>query len=168
MISFSSAWHIYRFFRPAARPGSGRTRPGWLATSMFPIGLEVGFSSSGSGALGTLALLGLTYLDTEQVVGTDLAFGLCLALIGGGLAPRCGRPDGGLLVRLIAGGVLGAIAGNTLAPRIPARPSAWLFPCGYSPLASSYAGRPLHWPTVRQGCSEAVEAQAFENQTLAP
>jgi hypothetical protein len=135
MIAFSSAWHIYRFFRPAVMPGNARTRPVWLATSMFPIGLEVGFSSSGAGALGTLALLGMTCLDPEQVVGTDLAFGLCLSLIGGGLHLATGGLDAGLLVRLIVGGVLGAIAGNTLAPRIPARPmrlalSLWLLTIG--------------------------------------
>ena len=52
---------------------------------MLPIGAEVGFSSSGAGALGTLALLGLTPLDARRIVGTDLAFGLCLSLIGGTL-----------------------------------------------------------------------------------
>lgn len=136
MISFSSAWHIYRHFRPAALPASGPTRPGWLATSMFPVGLEVGFSSSGAGALGTLALLGLTRLDANQVVGTDLAFGLCLALIGGGLHLAAGGLDSGLLVRLIAGGVAGAIAGNSVAPRIPQRTfrlalSLWLLIIGF-------------------------------------
>ena len=79
MIVISSAWHIYRHFRPRVGPQHRSDAPGWLALVMLPIGAEVGFSSSGAGALGTLALLGLTPLDVRRVVGTDLAFGLCLS-----------------------------------------------------------------------------------------
>ncbi|MFP5230844.1 MAG: sulfite exporter TauE/SafE family protein [Acidobacteriota bacterium] len=135
MIAFSSAWHIYRHFRPAPRSVARTQRPAWLASVMFPVGAEVGFSSSGAGALGTIALLSLTRLEATQVVGTDLAFGLCLSLIGGGMHFAMGGFDGGLLLRLVAGGVLGAIAGSTLAPRIPARTmrlalSLWLLAIG--------------------------------------
>jgi hypothetical protein len=102
---------------------------------MLPVGAEVGFSSSGAGALGTIALLSLTRLETTQVVGTDLAFGLCLSLVGGGLHLAAGGFDASLLMRLVAGGLLGAIAGSTLAPRIPARAmrlalSLWLLAIG--------------------------------------
>lgn len=121
MIVFSSAWRIYRHFRPAKVDENREPRPGWLAAVMLPIGAEVGFSSSGAGALGTVALLSLTRLEATQVVGTDLAFGLCLSLTGGALHLAAGGFDAGLLVRLIVGGMLGAIAGSTLAPRIPAR-----------------------------------------------
>jgi len=135
MIALSSAWHIYRHFRPAAAEGGRSNRPQWLAMAMLPVGAEVGFSSSGAGALGTLALLGLTRLDAPQIVGTDLAFGLCLSLVGGGLHLSHGGVDVALLGRLIAGGVLGALAGTGLAPRIPARAmrlalSLWLFAMG--------------------------------------
>ena len=135
MIAFSSAWHIYRHFRPARVNGNRRSRPGWLATAMLPVGAEVGFSSSGAGALGTIALLSLTRLEASQVVGTDLAFGLCLSLVGGGLHLASGGWDPVLLGRLIAGGMLGAVAGSTLAPRIPARAmrlalSLWLLTIG--------------------------------------
>ncbi|MGA8041464.1 MAG: sulfite exporter TauE/SafE family protein [Terracidiphilus sp.] len=82
MIAIPSAWHVYRHFRPAAIHAGRAHRPGWLALTMLPVGAEVGFSSSGAGALGTLALMGFTPLDTERIVGTDLAFGLCLALVG--------------------------------------------------------------------------------------
>lgn len=121
MIVSSSAWRIYRHFRPAAVDENRQPRPGWLAAVMLPIGAEVGFSSSGAGALGTVALLSLTRLEAAQVVGTDLAFGLCLSLAGGTLHLASGGFDAGLLMRLIAGGMLGAAAGSTLAPRIPAR-----------------------------------------------
>ena len=121
MIVFSSAWRIYRHFWPAKLDENRQPRPGWLAAVMLPIGAEVGFSSSGAGALGTVALLSLTRLEATQVIGTDLAFGLCLSLTGGALHLASGGFDSGLLVRLIAGGMLGAMAGSTLAPRIPAR-----------------------------------------------
>jgi uncharacterized membrane protein YfcA len=135
MIAFSSAWHIFRHFRPAASHDDRPQRLPWLAAAMLPIGAEVGFSSSGAGALGTIALLSLTRLRATQVVGTDLAFGLCLALVGGGLHLATGGVDAGLLLHLVAGGALGAIAGSTLAPRIPARAmrlalSLWLLAIG--------------------------------------
>jgi len=135
MIAFSSAWHIFRHFRPVIVDPERQTRSGWLATAMLPVGAEVGFSSSGAGALGTVALLSFTRLDAAQVVGTDLAFGLCLSLIGGGLHLAGGGLDAGLLTRLIVGGLIGAVAGTTLAPRIPTRAmrlalSVWLFAIG--------------------------------------
>ncbi|MFZ0746652.1 MAG: sulfite exporter TauE/SafE family protein [Terracidiphilus sp.] len=135
MIALSSAWHIYRHFRPASAQNGRTYRPGWLAMAMFPVGAEVGFSSSGAGALGTLSLLGLTALDAPRIVGTDLAFGLCLSLVGGGLHLSYGGLDAALLGQLIAGGVLGALAGTGLAPRIPARVmrlalSLWLLALG--------------------------------------
>ncbi len=102
---------------------------------MFPIGAEVGFSSSGAGALGTLALLGLTPLDARRIVGTDLAFGLCLSLIGGTLHLSSAGLNSSLLINLIVGGVLGALVGTGLASRIPVRTmrlalSLWLFVMG--------------------------------------
>lgn len=135
MIAVSSAWHIYRHFRPAAELAQRTNSPKWLAVVMLPIGAEVGFSSSGAGALGTLALLGLTPLDARRIVGTDLAFGLCLALIGGTLHLQSAGLNSALLINLIAGGVLGALVGTGLASRIPVRTmrlalSLWLFVMG--------------------------------------
>jgi len=135
MIVISSAWHIYRHFHPPAGPQHRSDAPGWLALVMLPIGAEVGFSSSGAGALGTLALLGLTPLDVRRVVGTDLAFGLCLSLIGGTLHLEGAGLDSALLINLIVGGVLGALVGTGLASRIPVRTmrlalSLWLFVMG--------------------------------------
>jgi uncharacterized membrane protein YfcA len=135
MIAISSAWHIYRHFRPAEEPDRRKDSPAWLAALMFPVGAEVGFSSSGAGALGTLALLGLTPLDARRIVGTDLAFGLCLSLVGGTLHLRSAGLDTTLLINLIAGGVIGALVGTGLASRIPVRTmrlalSLWLFVMG--------------------------------------
>ena len=135
MIVISSAWHIFRHFRPASEITQRKNSPGWLAFVMLPIGAEVGFSSSGAGALGTLALLGLTPLDVRRVVGTDLAFGLCLSLVGGTLHLRSAGIDPTLLINLIVGGVLGGLVGTGLASRIPVRAmrlalSLWLLAMG--------------------------------------
>jgi uncharacterized protein len=134
-IAVSSAWHIFRHFRPAAEPAQRTNSPKWLAFVMLPIGAEVGFSSSGAGALGTLALLGLTPLDARRIVGTDLAFGLCLSLVGGTLHLSNAGLNSSLLINLIAGGVFGALLGTGLASRIPVRTmrlalSLWLFVMG--------------------------------------
>ena len=105
---------------------------------MFPIGAEVGFSSSGAGALGTVALLGMTELPAAKVVGTDLAFGLAIALVGSGvhlLGSGTGGYAGPLLLHMALGGVVGGIAGTGVAPRIPNRQlklalSVWLVVIG--------------------------------------
>ncbi|HEX3437921.1 MAG TPA: sulfite exporter TauE/SafE family protein [Pseudacidobacterium sp.] len=135
IIVFASGWHLYKSFRGDQATRTVQTRHKWLAVLMLPIGAEVGFSSSGAGALGTIALLGLTTLSASQVVGTDLAFGLCLSLLGGGLHLLSRSPDTALLVKLLAGGLVGAIAGSSLAPRLPNRKlrlalSAWLLVIG--------------------------------------
>jgi uncharacterized protein len=88
---------------------------------MFPLGAEVGFSSSGAGALGTLVLLGFSPLTAAQVVGTDLAFGFCVALAGSGMHIFGGSFDATLLTRLVIGGIAGGLAGSILAPRVPNR-----------------------------------------------
>ncbi len=121
IIVASSAWHLYRNLRPAPAIRARKIHPGWIAALMLPIGTEVGFSSSGAGALGTLALLSLTTLDASQVVGTDLVFGLCLSLVGGGLHVFGGSYDSALLLKLVLGGLFGALAGSAVAPRLPNR-----------------------------------------------
>ena len=131
IILFTSGWHIFRYFRPAGvtRPGTDRVR--LLGAMMLPIGAEVGFSSSGAGALGTVALLSMTNLSATRVVGTDLAFGLAIALAGTGVHMISGHYAMPLLVRLAVGGVAGGIAGTYAAPKIPSRQlrlalSVWL------------------------------------------
>ena len=136
IIIFTSGWHLYRHFKPAAivRPNEP-ARSKTIAAVMFPIGAEVGFSSSGAGALGTVALLSLTSLTAAQVVGTDLAFGLCIALAGTGVHWFGGHYDGGLLLKLAIGGVVGGLVGSGAAPKIPNRQlrfalSLWLMVIG--------------------------------------
>jgi len=111
----------------------------------FFIGIEVGFSSAGAGALGTLLLLYTTNIFACAVVGTDIAFGLILSAVGGGLHLSMGNVDHALLLKLALGGVFGAFAGVHLAARTPARPLrfallAWLVFIGSQLLYRGFAG----------------------------
>ena len=121
IIVFASLMQIASPYLRKRIETSRQDRLGLIAALMFPIGGEVGLSSSGAGALGTLALLSCTSLAPSQVVGTDLLFGLVVAMIGSGVHFVFGAYNGALLVQLVAGGVLGAIAGSTLAPFLPSR-----------------------------------------------
>jgi uncharacterized membrane protein YfcA len=120
-IIITSGWHLFRHFRPAGITRPITERPKWIAAIMLPIGAEVGFSSSGAGALGTVALLSLTSLTAAQVVGTDLSFGLAIALVGTGVHLFGGSYNGLLLAKLAAGGVVGGLVGSGAAPKIPNR-----------------------------------------------
>lgn len=99
-----------------------RERSGWLPLFSFPIGLEVGFSSAGAGALGTVLLFNRTNLEPAKVVGTDLLFGLAVSACAGGMHLAAGNWDAGVLVKLLLGGIPGAVVGAQLAGRVPARP----------------------------------------------
>lgn len=121
IIIFTSGWHIYRYFVPAGISRPAKDRSWWMSLIMAPIGAEVGFSSSGAGALGTVALLGMTNLSAQQVVGTDLAFGLAIALVGSGVHMIGGQYATAILVKMAIGGVLGGIAATAFAPKVPSR-----------------------------------------------
>jgi hypothetical protein len=97
-----------------------QANPRWLGALMLPVGMEMGFSSAGSGALGSSALLGLTKLEASSVVGTGICFGLILSAVGSGMQMGAGNFE-----RLLAGGVCGALLGSFLANRIPSRPLKW-------------------------------------------
>lgn len=117
LIVATAGFHLYRTWKPRRNPGDkdrSRLLP-WLA---LPIGAEVGFSSAGAGALGSLLLLGLTKLSPAEVVGTDLCFGLAVSAIGSAVHLGAGNYDGALLMRLVAGGVFGAVTGSLLAGKI--------------------------------------------------
>lgn len=120
-IAVMSCIHLYRLTKGLhvkAEPKRSR----WLPLIALPIGAEVGFSSAGAGALGTVALMGMTSLTTAEVVATDVFFGLGLSLVGGGLHWTAGHGVPALLWKLLAGGVFGGILGTYAATAIPARP----------------------------------------------
>lgn len=85
------------------------------------IGAEVGFSSAGAGALGTLVIMRCTTLAPVQVVGTDMLFGLILSFIGGGLHIGLDGISTPMLIKLLAGGIPGVLIGAQLAGILPAR-----------------------------------------------
>ena len=109
---------LYRRLRNRPHP-QGVLRTKRLAAVSLPIGFEVGFSSAGAGALGTVALMRWTSMTATAIVGTDLMFGLGLSLAGGGLHLSFGTVDPGVLAALLAGGIPGAIIGPWLATLVP-------------------------------------------------
>jgi uncharacterized membrane protein YfcA len=92
----------------------------WLPWLALPIGVESGFSSAGAGALGTVLLLNYSEMTPAQVVGTDLLFGLVLAVIGSAFHWSFGSISVPVLFELLLGGVPGVVLGCLLARRVPA------------------------------------------------
>src|SRR5216110_3588338 len=101
-------------------PGFARKNSRWLPWLALPIGVESGFSSAGAGALGTVLLLNYSEMTPPQVVGTDLLFGLVLAVIGGAFHWKFGAISSPVLLQLLAGGVPGVVVGCLLTRRLPA------------------------------------------------
>ena len=118
----TASWQILYSFRPMEERRQTRDRSPLLAWLMFPVGAEVGFSSAGAGALGSAALLSLTPLAPAQVVGTDIAFGFLVSLLGSTAHLFSFALQPQLLLHLISGGVGGALVGTVLSTRIPRRP----------------------------------------------
>jgi uncharacterized membrane protein YfcA len=109
-------------FIPRAQvPEFARKNARWLPWLAFPIGVESGFSSAGAGALGTMLLLNYSEMAPAQVVGTDLMFGLVLAVVGGLVHWTVGTISTPVLSLLLLGGIPGVILGCVLARRVPAQ-----------------------------------------------
>jgi hypothetical protein len=102
-------------------PGFARKNPHWLPWLAFPIGLESGFSSAGAGALGAVLLLNYSEMSPATVVGTDLMFGLVLAVIGSAAHWTFGSISTQVLTPLLLGGIPGVLLGCVLAPKVPAQ-----------------------------------------------
>lgn len=123
-LIIASAAVIHLRFALRAKSGqvaAARDRSRWLGLLMLPVGLEVGFSSAGAGALGSIALLSFTTLAPAAVVGTDLAFGLGVSTIAGGLHLRFGDGAWGIIGPLLSGGIPGALVGALVSTRVSAR-----------------------------------------------
>ncbi len=116
LAASSSVTFIGRMQNPAFAAKNHRWLP-WLA---LPIGVESGFSSAGAGALGTVLLLNYSEMTPAQVVGTDLLFGLVLAVIGSALHWSFGSISMPILFQLLLGGVPGVVFGCLLARKVPA------------------------------------------------
>lgn len=103
-------------------PPVGVHRPQFLTWLALPIGIEVGFSSAGAGALGSLLLQSCAKITPAVVIGTDLLFGLILSAAGGLFHLSTGTYNGQVLLLLAPAGVVGALAGAALGTKLPAKP----------------------------------------------
>jgi len=134
IVILMAALNLWRLLKtPSNIPGKDRSR--WLPLLGFPIGAEVGFSSAGAGALGSLVLMTMTGISTAQVVGTDVLFGLGLSLAGGGISVATGTYHAALALKMSIGGIAGAFVGANLLSILPSRPvrvalSLWLVSLG--------------------------------------
>jgi uncharacterized protein len=112
----------FNLVRNRLNPVPRRFRPKMISLLSLPIGVQVGFSSVGAGALGTVLLFGLTELPPATVIGTDVAFGTVVSMVGGGLHIAADTWNGLVLLKMLAGGLFGVVAGTslagTLSPRI--------------------------------------------------
>jgi uncharacterized protein len=109
------------FIRRAHSPTFARKNSALLPWLAFPIGVESGFSSAGAGALGTVLLLNYSEMTPAQVVGTDILFGLVLAIVGSAVHWTFGSISTHLLGLLLIGGIPGVLIGCSVARRVPAQ-----------------------------------------------
>jgi len=129
-VVLTALLNLYRLMRTHKElPAHDRLR--WLPWIALPIGAEVGFSSAGAGALGSIIVMTMTRLTTAEVVGTDVLFGLGLSLAGGGISLGMGNYQAALAMKLSIGGIAGAFVGANLLSIVPSRPlrvalSLWL------------------------------------------
>lgn len=134
----------------------------WLPWLAFPIGIESGFSSAGAGALGTVLLLNYSEMTPAQVVGTDIIFGLVLAVIGSTVHWTLGSISAPVLLELLAGGVPGVVMGCLLAKRVPAQKMKLVVAA-----VALAAGLQLIWSGVRASAT-THSASAARLNTVAP
>jgi len=121
-VASMSCIHLYRLTRGLEVVRGHQDHSRWLPLVAAPIGIEMGFSSAGAGALGTIALMSLTGLTAAEVVGTDVFFGLGLSLLGGGMHLAAGHVVSPVLWKLLLGGVVGGWTGTYVASTVPTKP----------------------------------------------
>jgi uncharacterized membrane protein YfcA len=146
-VSFTKRMQNREFARKNSR---------WLAWLAFPIGVEAGFSSAGAGALGTTLLMNYSEMPPSQVVGTDILFGLVLAVIGSAFHWKFGAINAPILWQLLIGGVPGVLFGCAFARKVPARNLRVAIA-----LIALLAGLQLVWDGVR-----ALRASHTEQSSL--
>jgi uncharacterized membrane protein YfcA len=90
----------------------------------FPVGILVGLTGIGGGALLMPLLILVAGVRPAAAVGTDLAFAAVTKIVGCSMHLRRGTADIGLSFRLAAGGVPGAIVGSLVVDRLDLQGSA--------------------------------------------
>ncbi len=135
----------------------------WLPWLALPIGVEAGFSSAGAGALGTVLLLNYSEMTPPEVVGTDILFGLVLAVIGSAFHYSFGSINGPILTQLLYGGIPGVLAGCLLARKLPARKLKYLIA-----MIAIFAGLQLIWTgagnLMKQHAAGTKKAAAYDSR----
>jgi uncharacterized protein len=139
-----SASSSITFAQPLQNRRFAQKNSRWLPWLALPIGAEAGFSSAGAGALGTVLLLNFSEISPAQVVGTDLLFGLVLAVIGSAFHWGFGSISRSVLLELLAGGVPGVVIGCLLARRVSARKLRTVIA-----VIAIFAGAQLVWSGAR-------------------
>jgi len=142
---------LVNLFRFAHVVQHDRTR--WLGPIGLLIGLEMGFSSAGAGAIGALSMMSLTKLSTAEIVGTNLSFGLALSAVGGLIHAGLGDVNTSVLWKLLIGGITGAFAGTSLASHVGSRKLRFAL-C----LALVYIGSQLSWTSFSKIYATSVSA----------
>jgi len=142
-VVISAAATLWRSLTPAGVANKPVPRK-WLPWIVAPIGFEVGFSSAGAGALGTVALMRFTSLLPSEVVGTDLAFGLLLSICAGGIHASMTGVPWAILLKLLAGGIPAVLIGTQLTSVVSPRKMrlalcVWLI----------YIGGQLSWRAIQ-------------------
>ena len=113
IITSIAALNLFRFSHVAPHD-----RSRWMALVGLPVGLEMGFSAAGSGAVGALALMSLTKLTAKEIVGTGLCFGFVLSVAGSAVHLAIGTVSYAVLWKLLIGGALGSLAGASLSEHV--------------------------------------------------
>jgi uncharacterized protein len=121
-IAGTAGFNLWRLWWRQRKSCVAKDRSGWLPLVALPIGAEVGFSSAGAGAMGTLAMMNLTPLAPATIIGTDICFGLGLSLLGGGVHWSLAHGTPEILKPLLIGGMVGGLTGVQLSGALPARP----------------------------------------------
>ncbi len=135
----------------------------WLPWLALPIGVESGFSSAGAGALGTVLLLNYSEMTPPQVVGTDLLFGLVLAVIGSAFHWQFGSISMPVLKGLLAGGIPGVLIGCLFAKKVPARKLKVAIA-----VIAIFAGLQLIWSGARTMIAQPAAAAAPKAAPTSP
>jgi len=93
-----------------------------LPVACFLIGIEVGLTSAGAGALGMVLLLYFTKLSPARAVGVDIAFGLACSFVGGVSHFLQSHTETGIFVPMSFGGLAGVFLGTHLARTLNPKP----------------------------------------------
>ncbi|HKV04705.1 MAG TPA: sulfite exporter TauE/SafE family protein [Candidatus Acidoferrales bacterium] len=156
------------FIPRAQYQGFAQNNSRWLPWLALPIGVEAGFSSAGAGALGTILLLNYSEMTPPEVVGTDILFGLVLAVLGSAFHWKFGSISSPVLLQLLEGGMPGVVIGCLLARHLPARRLKFVIA-----LIAIFAGLQLVWSgartlMTRHGAKPAAASHARTPASFSP